>query len=65
MEDILLTVIPIVISFLIGLIIKSPAYQTTKKLGKMVFDAIEDDKITEEEARAIYEAIKNLIPEKK
>ena len=61
MEDILIVVVPVIVSFLIGLIIKSPAYQSTKKLGKMIFDAVEDDKITADEAKAIYDAIKGLV----
>lgn len=54
MEDLIFAVGPYLISFLIGLVIKSPIYSGVKTVMK----ALEDDKLTEEEMRAIYDAFK-------
>lgn len=54
MEDLIFSLLPYVLSFLVGLAIKSPFY----KISKLVMKALEDDKLTEEEIRDIYEAFK-------
>ena len=50
--EIILMVLPYILTFLIGLAMKSPIYQTGKKVGLLVFKALEDDKIDAQEAQA-------------
>lgn len=57
MEDFIFGVGPYILTFLIGLIVKSPYYQKGKKLIQAVAKAIEDDKVTTEEMQAVKNAI--------
>jgi len=56
MEELIFAVGPYLLSFLIGLVIKSPIYQTVKAVMK----ALEDDKLTREEMEQIYEKVKGI-----
>ena len=49
---------PILVSFLIGLAIKSPIYQKGKAVLKEVSKALEDDKISADELNDIINALK-------
>ena len=53
---ILLQILPFAITFIVGLIFKSPVYQRGKAILKVLSKALEDDKITAEEIQAIVDA---------
>lgn len=57
--DILILIAPSVVTFLIGLVIKSPIYNTTKKAIQSLAKALEDDKISKEELEELIDVIKN------
>ena len=48
---------PAVIGFLLGLIVDNPFYNKVKKVGKLIFDAIQDDKVDNAELKEIIEAV--------
>ena len=56
--NLLIILVPIVVSFLLGLAIKSPIYQKGKAVLKEVSKALEDDKITAAEVTDILNALK-------
>jgi hypothetical protein len=55
--DILLVVLPFVLTFLLGLVIKSPIYDKVKKGVTLLAKDIEDDKLTKEELKELWDAI--------
>ena len=59
--DLLLTVLPLALTFLIGLAIKSPIYQKGKGLLKSISKALEDDKISADELNEILDHFKKPI----
>ena len=56
--DLLMNNLGYISVFVIGLIIKSPIYQTAKQTLKLVSKALEDDKITKEEVEGIIRLFK-------
>ncbi len=56
--SLLILIAPIVLSFVIGLGIKSPIYQKGKKVLKSVSEALEDDKISAAELQKIIDSFK-------
>jgi len=54
----LIMVAPIVLSFVVGLAIKSPIYQKGKAVLKEVSKALEDDKISADELNDIINSLK-------
>lgn len=61
----LMTILPYVLTFLVGLVVKSPVYQSSKALLKSIDKALEDDKITQEELLDIKNKIEALLKAKK
>jgi hypothetical protein len=55
--DILLVVLPFVLTFLLGLVIKSPIYDKVKKGVTLLAKDIADDKLTKEELKELWDAI--------
>ena len=59
MEDVIISLLPAVLTFVVGYLLKSPIYQNAKKIAGLVVKALEDDKLSSEEIEAIYNAIKS------
>ena len=57
--SLLLTILPLLVTFLVGLAIKSPIYQSGKKLLSTLSKALEDDKISAEELQSIIDIFKS------
>jgi len=58
MEDVLILLLPPILTFVVGLIFKSPIYQKGKRLVREVNKAFEDDKFTSEEIKAIRDVFR-------
>lgn len=56
--SLLVIVAPPVLTFLVGLALKSPIYQKGKGVLKAVSDALVDDKVTADELQRILDAFK-------
>ena len=57
-EELIINLVVIVLGFLIGLIKEKPGYIKGKAAITRLSKAFEDDKITAEEAKALYELVK-------
>jgi len=55
--DILLTVLPFILTFIVGLCIKSPIYDRVKKGITLLAKDIADDKLTKEEIKELWDAL--------
>ena len=56
--NVVLELLPYILTFAVGLILKSPYYQKGKRLVSEVAKALEDDKLTAEEIKKIQDVFK-------
>ena len=60
-HDVIIAVAAPIITFLLGLIIKSPVYQKSTHLVASILKAAEDGKITRAELEDLYKQIEALL----
>lgn len=58
LQQLLYAGLPMIATFLIGLVMKSPIYQKGKKLIDEVDKALEDDKLSKAEIQRLWEIVK-------
>ena len=56
--EFLLMIAPFVGTFLLGLVIKSPVYNTAKQALKLLSKALEDDKLSSDELKELIDLFK-------